>query len=253
MNYSAILTFLVMACLGLPALLWPAGLGLPLSLLMIGVTSLACFVHYIIHHRLYEEMLGSVALGFVVILIGFIPFIGWLVLIGFILYNISKALEGLQALLPHALVGALFYGMLLGRQALPVHDDGATFTLAAVYLAGCGIFARTVRELPLRDALFRMSVVWLAIPFCVLTVISIMASLANIFRTVGSTITRTVMVPQNVSAHIRSGIQVEGYTRSVSTTVTEQVTRVVPGTGAVSAAVANQTAKSLTGRGEGGG
>jgi hypothetical protein len=90
-----------------------------------------------------------------------------------------------------------------------------------------------------------MSVMWLSIPFAALTIISIVSALGNLFRTVSSTITRSVISPQMVSAHMRGGIPIDAYTRNITTSVTSTVTHLAPGAGVITAGVTGDLAQKV--------
>ncbi|MBF8733130.1 hypothetical protein IRZ59_22115 [Pseudomonas guariconensis] len=202
------------------------------SLLAIAAFSFGYFVFYLIRHKLYHGMLQGILLSLLVIAFSFVPVLGWIVLIGFVLYNIAKALEGLKVLVPDVLVSALIYGLLTARVAFDVRDLLAISVLAMIYLCVCVQYCRRLQGLGTELALFKMSIMWLSIPFVVLTIVSIVSALGNLFRTVSSTFTRTILTPQTVSAHMRAGVQVAEYTRHVQSSVTQTVTQVLPGAGA---------------------
>ncbi|NIE78111.1 hypothetical protein F3J45_27160 [Pantoea sp. Ap-967] len=243
MTTSGTLTFAIMMLLGAISFLMPPD-GAVLAVGLACLFSFAYFVYYIIYRDLHHDIIGGVLLALLVMALVAIPVIGWLILLAFVFYNIAKALEGLKALTPDIITSFGIYGLLCAHSFLNVKDAAAVIAFAAVYTVAALAYCRQLNRLPLREALFKLSVMWLAIPFAVLMVISIFSSLANLFKAVSSTITRTVITPQTVSAHVRSGVEVAAYTRNVTSTVTSTVTNYVPGSGAVTSAVAKEVARA---------
>lgn len=243
MTNSGTLTFAIMMLFGAISFLTPPD-GAVLSIGLACLFSFAYFVYYIIYRDLHHDIIGGVLLAFLVMALVAIPVVGWLILLAFVFYNIAKALEGLKALTPDIITSAGIYGLLCAHSFLDIKETAALIALAALYTVAAFAYCRQLNRLPLREALFKLSVMWLAIPFAVLMVISIFSSLANLFKAVGSTITRTVITPQTVSAHLRGGVEVAAYTRNIASTVTTAATTFVPGSGALTSAVTKEVAKA---------
>ncbi|MDO7928872.1 hypothetical protein Q6A51_18960 [Pseudomonas sp. KFB-139] len=228
-GYLCLAFMLVVGCLSF--FLQPEAAGV--SFALIALFSCSYFVYFLIKNNLHHGIIRGLLLSVLIMALAVIPVIGWIVVIGFVIYNISKAVDGLKSLIPDVLTSVVIYGLLLARLAFDIRDPLAIAVLASAYLVAAIIYCRSLNGLTTRNALFKMSIMWLSIPFAALTVISIVSALGNLFRTISSTITRTVLTPQVVSAHMRGGIQIEEYTRTISTSVNETVTRVVPGVGGV--------------------
>ncbi|GFM83532.1 hypothetical protein PSCICN_42240 [Pseudomonas cichorii] len=228
-GYLCLAFMLVVGCLSF--FLQPEAAGV--SFALIALFSCSYFVYFLIKNNLHHGIIRGLLLSVLIMALAVIPVIGWIVVIGFVIYNISKAVDGLKSLIPDVLTSVVIYGLLLARLAFDIRDPLAIAVLASAYLVAAIIYCRSLSGLTTRNALFKMSIMWLSIPFAALTVISIVSALGNLFRTISSTITRTVLTPQVVSAHMRGGIQIEEYTRTISTSVNETVTRVVPGVGGV--------------------
>lgn len=234
-----------MLSFGVPAFFLPPEIA-GASILSIALLSFGYFVYFLIKNDLHHGIIGGILLSFFVMALGVIPFIGWIVIICFVLYNIGRALEGLRSLFPDVLASLVIYGILTARFAFDIRDLMALATLAGCYLVASVIYSRSLNQLATQNALFKLSIMWLSIPFAALTIISIVSALGNLFRTISTTVTRTVVTPQMVSAHMRAGTAVDAYTRNISKTVTSTVTQVVPGAGVVTAGVAGELAQKVS-------
>lgn len=212
---------------------------------LIALFSFGYFVFYLIRNNLHHGIIKSLLLSILVLAIGFIPVLGWIVVIGFVIYNVAKALEGLKSLLPDVLASLVIYGLLCARLAFDIRDPMAIAALAGAYLIASILYCRSLNGLSTEQALFKMSVMWLSIPFAALTIISIVSALGNLFRTLSSTVTRTVLSPQMVSAHMRGGVAIDAYSRNISSTVTSTVTSIAPGAGVITAGVTGEVAQNL--------
>ncbi|MEN1831960.1 hypothetical protein AAIM60_03705 [Pseudomonas lijiangensis] len=245
MNQSGYLCLAFMIIVGcLSFFLQPEAAGV--SFALIGLFSCGYFVYFLIKNNLHHGIIRGLLLSVLVMALAVIPVLGWIVVIGFVIYNISKAVDGLKSLIPDVLTSVVIYGLLFSRLAFDIRDPVAIAALAAAYLIASIVYCRSLSELPTPSALFKMSIMWLSIPFAALTVISIVSALGNLFRTISSTITYTVMRPQVVSAHMRGGMPIDSYTRNISTTVNQTVTRVVPGvSGVVTTSMAGEVAQKV--------
>lgn len=244
MNNSGRMPFALMMLIGAISFLMPPD-GAILSVAVACLFSFGYFVYYIIYRDLHHDIIGSIILAFLIMALVAIPVIGWIILLAFVFYNIAKALEGLKTLTPDIITSAIIYGLLCAHSTLRVEDTAALIAFAAVYAVVAFAYCRQLNRLPLREALFKMSVMWLSIPFAALMIISIFSSLANLFKAVSSTLTRSVITPQTVSAHVRAGVDVAAYTRNVSSTVMTTTTHLVPGSGALTSAVTKEMAQTV--------
>ncbi|WP_122317468.1 hypothetical protein [Pseudomonas cichorii] len=232
MNQSGYLCLAFMIAVGcLSFFLQPEAVGV--SFALIALFSGSYFVYFLIKNNLHHGIIRGLLLSVLILALAAIPILGWIIVIGFVIYNISKAVDGLKSLIPDVLSSAVIYILLCARVAFDIRDPLAIAVLAGIYLVAAVVYCRNLNGLSTENALFKMSIMWLSIPFAVLTIISIVSALGNLFRTISSTITYTVMRPQVVSAHMRGGIQIDEYTRNISNTVNATVTKVVPGVGGV--------------------
>jgi hypothetical protein len=245
MNKSGKICLAFMTFIGAITFLLPAGAAL-LSVTLAGLFSFGYFIYYIIYRDLHHDIIGSIVLAFLVMALVAIPIVGWLILLAFVFYNIAKALEGLKSLLPDVVTSGIIYMLLGASTALNSKDTGVLILLAVLYMAVTVFYCRQLSQLPTREALFKMSIMWLSIPFAALMIISIVSSLANLFKAISSTISRSVLTPQTVSAHMRAGVPVGEYTRNITSTVSSTVTHITPGSGALTSAVTKEIAQKIT-------
>jgi len=203
------------------------------------------FLYYLFKHNLHHDIIRGFLLSLLVMALGMIPVLGWIAIIGFLIYNIARAVDGLKSLVPDALVSIVIYALLCARVMFDIHTPLAIAGLAFAYLAVAVLYCRTLDHLEPELAWFKLSIMFLAIPFCVLTVVSIVSALGNLFRTVGSSLTRTLITPQTVSGHMRNGMRIDAYTRNITTTVTTTVTHTVPSVGTITATAAADVAQKV--------
>ncbi|KAA9001177.1 hypothetical protein FJU30_07995 [Affinibrenneria salicis] len=203
------------------------------------------FIYFIVRKGLHRDVFKALLFSLAIVLIAFIPIVGWLILIAFAIYNITQSLVGLKSLLQDIVTSALFYALLFARFIFDISSPLVITLLAIGWLALSVIYCRRLNTLPLREALFKISVMWLSIPLAALTLVSIMSSLSSLFRITSSTLSRSVINSQSVAGHIRAGGYINPYTREVTRTVSETVTRVTPGAGAVTSAVTKEVAQTV--------
>ena len=212
---------------------------------VIALFSCGYFVYFLIKNNLHHGILRGLLLSVLVLALAAIPVIGWIAIVAFVIYNIVKSLDGLKSLLPDVLASLVIYGLLSARLVFDIRDPIALSALAGFYLIAAVVYCRSLNGFSTQQALFKMSVMWLSIPFAVLTIVSLISALGTMFRTISSTVTRTVISPQLVSAHMRGGMQIDAYTRNISSTVTSTVTNVVPGAGVITAGVTGEVAQKV--------
>ncbi|MCP1645639.1 hypothetical protein J2T41_005285 [Pseudomonas citronellolis] len=239
MNKSGSICLALMITVGGPSFFLPPEIAGAL-IASIALLSFGFFIYFLIKNDLHHDIIGGILLSFLVMVLGVIPVIGWLVVICFVLYNIGRTLEGLKSLFPDVLASAVIYGTLVARFAFDIRDPIAIAALAGSYLVASILYSRSLNKLTTQNALFKMSVMWLSIPFAALTIISIVSALGNLFRTISTTITRTVVTP-----HMRAGTAIDAYTRNISQTVTSTVTQVAPGAGVVTAGLTGELAQKV--------
>jgi hypothetical protein len=222
---------------------YPAFFGskedIPTEILIIAGASFAYFVYYIFHTKLYEEILGGIIISVVVMLLGLIPIIGIIIVVCYVLFNVLTTLAGLKALIPDVIASVILYALLTVR----LHLDPAGDYLAcwiALYAIVSLAYARSLRGYAGIDAFFKMSIMWLAVPLAIMTILSIISALGNMFKQLNSTITRSIRVPQNVSGYVRNGVAVDSYTRNISKPVTEHIMQIKPSTGIVTSSLSSQ-------------
>ncbi|WP_240354386.1 hypothetical protein [Pectobacterium brasiliense] len=217
---------------------------------MIGF-ALLFFIYYLVSEGHLAGILGGIVVS--VILMGIaaaIPVIGWIILICWILYNIARAFESIQNLLPDAFLSAALYASLL----IPViyqldHYDNSNTWLTigcgiVYFFAAVGCTARiSDRSDTPKHSLFLFSVMLLSVPMIVLLFASIAASLRAAFQM--SLVKTTATLPQSVSGYTTArGTVVADYTRNVTQTVVTST--IVPGAGAVGASLTGSLAELST-------
>lgn len=214
---------------------------------MIGF-ALLFFIYYLASEGHLAAILGGVIVSFILMAIAAaIPVIGWILLVCWIFYNIVRAFESIQNLLPDALLSAALYGSLLIPVIYQFNYYGSsnlllTIGCGVVYLiaaAGC-VVRISERSDTTKHSLFLFSVMLLSVPMIMLLIVSIVASLRAAFQT--SLVKTTTKLPQSVSGYTTArGTVVAGYTRNITQTVVSTV--IVPGAGAVGASLTGSLAE----------
>lgn len=217
---------------------------------MIGF-ALLFFIYYLASEGHLAGIVGGVVVSVILMTIAAaIPILGWIVLLCWILYNITRAYKSIQNLLPDALLSAALYASLF----IPVIYQLAHYNDSNTWLTiGCGVVyffaavACTARISERSDtpkhSLFLFSVMLLSVPMIVLLLASIVASLRAAFQT--SLVKTTVKLPQSVSGYTTArGTVVADYTRNVTQTVVSST--IVPGVGAVGASLTGSLAELST-------
>jgi hypothetical protein len=238
MNQRGYLYLSLMVAVGILSFSLPAETAM-FPLLIVWPVGLGYFIYYIFHKDLHHGIFKALLLSFAILALAFVPVVGWLILLGFVIYNLKRTLGSLKNLWPDLKLSLIFYGVFLCRTILEIEvDDLAPFAaLATIYLLAAVIYCRKLQMLPYREGLLKLSLMWLALPFIVLLIISIVSALGNLFKTVTGTVTRTILTPQTVSAHMRGGVEISAYTRNISSTVTQITTSTAPNTAVIGASV----------------
>lgn len=215
------------------------------SFAIIGLVSAVVFIGYLVKHKLHHDVLRGLFLSVVVMALALIPILGFLVIIGFLIYNMRRAIDGLKSLLPEVIASLVLYALLFSRIIFDVHTPAVIASLGVAYVIAAAVYCRRLAGLSSEQAFFRMSVMWLSVPFFILTVMSIVSALGNLFRTIGSSISRTIITPQTVSGHMRGALKIDAYSRNVTSTITTTVTQTVPGVGTLTATAAGDIAQKV--------
>jgi len=182
----------------------------------IAAFSILFFIYYIISEDLWQEILGNVLLGFVFLLLAAVPVIGWILFAGWVIYNISKAIDGIKSIFPDAIFSIFLYLLLFSENLFSIDEDLMWLPLS-VYAVSTAIYSVSISNSSLKDAVFRISTMWLSCLFIVLMISSIFASLRSLFSFSSSRVMGSVRTTQNVSGYTRAdGTFVDGYTRGVS-------------------------------------
>jgi hypothetical protein len=216
---------------------WPVAYTLILS---VGA-ALLYFVYYLVSTGAHLTMIRGLIFSVIVLSICAITPVGWIIIIGFILYNISKSVDGIKSLLPEAIYSVILLGSLYGMSKDSHLGNGIQTAAIAIYAITALNYCRKISKLGLntKDALFRLASMWLSIPLLLLLVASIFSSIRNMFNFSTLTTSNVIKTPQQVSAHTRviagQAVDVAEYTRHISTTVTQVQTQILPGSGAISA------------------
>lgn len=198
------------------------------------------FIYYLIHTDQHIEIIGGIVLS--IILMGVaavIPFIGPILLVLWILYNIGMSIQGIKNLLPDATWSLFLWGSLImptvhGYESYYMFWYGSYFVLAFLY-SGWLIN----QNLDTRTSLFKMSVMWMSIPIIALLVVSIISSLRSAFNVKTVMRSSVIKTPQQVSSHFRGDTLVQAYTRQIDQTITTAATTILPGSGAITSSIVN--------------
>lgn len=246
MRYPGYVILLPLWAVGLivfmgPIVLFPIVLGLVL------LSAVAYFIYYLMYRDAHLEILARIALALLVMLLGLIPIIGWLIIISFVIYNVVRSFQGLLSLLPDAMVSGVIYALLVARVLFDDQaPEGMVPALTGAYALVTFLYANYLRRLPVREALFKLSVMWLSIPLMAIIVATIVSSLSNLIRSITSVVSHPVQLTEHVSGHMRAGIEVSAYTREVVRTASESVTTYVPDVGVMTSAIAPAVAGLVT-------
>lgn len=205
------------------------------------------FIYYIFASGEYQKILGNMLFAVLVMCLAIIPIIGWIILILFILYNISKAIDGIKNLFPEACYSLAIYFLLGSKELLDLSIIGSIVAFIIYLSITATYFSRLSKfDLDTRGVLFRVSIMFLSIPLLIMLVISIMSALRNMFSFRVASQQISIKTPQHVSGYTRvSGVEVAGYTRQISTNVTQNVVTASAGSGAVTSTMTRAIAESL--------
>ena len=211
------------------------------------VSSAFYFIYYIFASGEFKNILAGIFISALIMALAVIPVLGWIILILFVLYNISKALDGIKNLFPEACFSLLFYGLLASKQALELEFIGSIIAFIVYIIAAYNYHVRIAQfELDTRATFYRASIMFLSVPLIAVLIVSIVSALRNIFAMTTHTRNVTIQTPQQVSGYTNSyGTEVASYTRNISSTVTEHVTQITVGSGALSSSMVRSLSESL--------
>lgn len=243
-NESKNICFYIMLLIGAPSFIAPEFSFITLPIIMF--SSAAYFIYFLISEGHASEIVWGILKGFLIIIIAsIIPFIGPIILIGWIIYNIAKAVDSIKSLFPEAVFSIILYACL----AYPLIDFLATrhevnyiprIIAGLIYIVVAFNYNNRLKKQAssTKDQLFKLSLMWISAPLIAILIITIVSAVRSAFRTVISTTTSPIRVTQNVSGYVRGDTIVSNYTREVSRTITTTTTSILPGAGAMTASVA---------------
>lgn len=198
------------------------------SLAILAISGLLFIVVHIIRSRAYEEMLSRVLLALALVVGCAIPVVQFIcipALLLFTLINIAEALKSLVDLRLHIAISLVLAGLLI---LIEKAGDPASIGYAVV-AAG---FAWRICRRPLYFALLELSVMVVSVPLSAMIIISIVSGLRTLFSVTTSAVTSNIRVTQNVAAHMRGSVAVQGYQREVSQAVQQLASTVTANPGA---------------------
>lgn len=198
------------------------------SLAILAISGLLFIVVHIIRSRAYEEMLSRVLLALALVVGCAIPVVQFIcipALLLFTLINIAEALKSLVDLRLHIAISLVLAGLLI---LIEKAGDPASIGYAVV-AAG---FAWRICRRPLYFALLELSVMVVSVPLSAMIIISIVSGLRTLFSVTTSAVTSNIRVTQNVAAHMRGSVAVQGYQREVSQAVQQLASTVSANPGA---------------------
>lgn len=206
-------------------------------------TSFLYFLYYLLYTGQFVEIIVGIITSIILMGIAMaIPFIGEILILLWVLYNIKMSLQSIKNLLPDAvwslfLWGALFIPTINEYRTYHIFFYSGYFVLSFAYCGGL-----MNQRLDTRTVLFKMSVMWISIPFIALLIVSIISSLRSIFSFKTIINSSEFKNPQQVSGYQRGSSYVEGYTRQINRTMTTATTCLSPSTGAITSSITKSMA-----------
>ena len=208
------------------------------ALILLGTAFVFKFIMLCITGEI-KEIIGTV-LGtmLIAIIAGFIPVIGVLLVALLVLVNISSALMNIRFRMSDAIITSLMYYSLYFPNWYGTDKAIALgFFITCLIVLRIKIYSEEATE---RGLLDRYALAFLSPPLILISIISLISALKSSFNTSVSSRSVNVTRPQAVSSHFRAnGTFVDSYTRSINTTVTQSVTNITPGTGAITSSLSN--------------
>ncbi|WP_024764872.1 hypothetical protein [Pseudomonas nitroreducens] len=96
MNKSGYLCLTLMLAVGGPSFFLPPEIS-GAAIASIALLSFVYFVYFLIKNDLHHNIIGGILLSFLVMALGVIPVIGWIIVLGFVIYNIGRAWKASSA------------------------------------------------------------------------------------------------------------------------------------------------------------
>ncbi|NDV12990.1 hypothetical protein [Crenobacter caeni] len=237
MKKGGIIAFIIFIIIGITALTITPKNALFLFL-GVYIGSFIFFVRYLLARGLRGKILKGLGKAFLIGLLAMIPVIGWIIIIFFLLKNIVEILQCCREMMPQAIASIIMATLLITRFIFDISHPTILAGIGIVYAIFAYHQCIKMKTATIEDALFCVSTFWLAPMVITMLLMFIVAGLRNLFQSVTTTITKTISTPQLVSAHMRGNVEISPYLRSSSKTVSEVVTKVVPGSGIVTSSVA---------------
>lgn len=208
-------------------------------------SSFLYFIYYIFHTGQHLQIISGIIVSLLLMCIAaIIPFIGPIILVIWIIYNISMSLQSIKNIIPDAIWSLFLYTPLLMAKTHNYHSystilHGIYFVSSFFY---CGWLVNM--KLDTRTTLFKFSIMWMSVPIIGILIVSIISSLRSAFNIKANIESTTIKTPQQVSSHFRGDTFVNTYTRQVNQTVTTVATKALPGIGAITASSVNSLSKA---------
>ncbi|MEG0342313.1 MAG: hypothetical protein RR633_09015 [Acinetobacter sp.] len=214
------------------------------SILALFFISLIYFVYFFFKTGQAWQILSGFLITFIIMALCMaVPVIGWIALLLFVLYNISKALDSIKNLLPNAIYAMILYFLLFTAESHVIDTDLAMM----LYISVVFIFSYNLNKekLPAEMVYLRYSILFLSIPLIILSIMAIFSALRNLFNVSVFSQDIKVQSPQQVSGYTKtSGVDVAAYTRNVTQTMTQTTTNVTAGSGAMTSSLVKNFAET---------
>lgn len=209
---------------------------LTITMISVSLFSILYIVYYLIYTEQHVEMLGGIVISLILIFIAaLIPIVGPIILFLWILYNVIQSVDAIKQLIPDALFSMAIYISLW----IPHVHEYRDYSIPAYIFYGMTslVFIKKISSLALdsRASFFKFSIMLVSLPLIGLLIASIVTALRSMFRINTQIRTNVIKTPQQVSGYIRGDTVVSGYSRMVEKTVTQTVSKILPGTGAIAA------------------
>jgi hypothetical protein len=200
---------------------FPAGLAA-----MAAIIGLCLFLYVV---RNWQEIvagfLGALLLMAILAGCAMIPVVGWIADVILILFAFGSVLSSIGSLLPYAVKAALIWAVFLISLLPPVFHP--IVCPVVILLLSVGLGSSLGKKPSPTDEFLLIMASW---PLLAMAV----ASLGKLLQSgIGM---RSAQFQQNLSAHTRAGVQVDGYTRTITKIVPTVTTTVNPAAAALGSA-----------------
>ncbi|WP_277060522.1 hypothetical protein [Rivihabitans pingtungensis] len=218
------------------------------DLLLVGfsVAGVLYIIAYSIKQGMLYDVLGRLIITLILAGIAAIfPLLG-ILLILWLVANIIETLAAIKMLFPLFLKFNLPLGLLIGvcmvmKGWLVILPVLAYFWVAKIYIEN-----HVPVDASLEEGIFQIFVMFCSGLLITLSILAIAVALKNLFNISSQLVSRRIPTIQNVAGHMRGNIAVQGYTRTVTSTVTQVVSSVTPGSGALTASALGAAAAQLS-------